>query len=82
MQPLIDDHRVRGCSEFIVNETVNKIGSEFIWLWIAIEPTNKEILRFSISKEQNMFMSERFLSNLSEGYRKHSVSTDDEIWYQ
>jgi hypothetical protein len=29
-----------------------------------------------------MFMSERFLSNLSEGYHKHSVSTDDEIWYQ
>ena len=70
-----------GCSEFIVDETVNKIGSEFIWLWIAIEPTNKEILGFSILKERNMFMAERFLSNLSEGYGKHSVSTDSEIWY-
>ena len=28
-----------------------------------------------------MFMAERFLSNLSEGYGKHSVSTDSEIWY-
>ena len=76
MQPLIDDHRVRGCSEFIVNETVNKIGSEFIWLQIAIEPTNKEIPGFSISKERNMFVAERFLSNLSEGYGKYSISTD------
>ena len=49
-----------GCSEFIVDETVNKIGSEFIWLWIAIEPTNKEILGFNISKERNMFVAERF----------------------
>jgi putative transposase len=70
-----------GCSEFIVDETVNKIGSEFIWLWIAIEPTNKEILGFSISKERNMFVAERFLFNLSEEYGKHSVSTDCGTWY-
>jgi transposase-like protein len=57
-----------GCSEFIVDETVNKIGSQYIWLWIAIEPTNKEILGFSISKERNIFVAERFLFNLSEGY--------------
>ena len=69
-----------GCSEFIVDETVNKISSEFIWLWIAIEPTNKEILGFSISKERNMFVAERFLSILSEGYGKHSVSTDSGTW--
>lgn len=28
-----------------------------------------------------MFMAERFLSNLWEGYGKHSVSTDGEILY-
>jgi putative transposase len=65
-----------GCSEFIVDETVNKIGSEFIWLWIVIEPTHKEILGFVISKERNMFVAERFPTNLLEGYGKHSVSTD------
>lgn len=59
-----------------VNETIIKIGSYFIWVWIAIELTNKKIFGFSISKERNMFMAERFLSNLSEGYGKHSVSTD------
>ena len=53
-------------SNFTVNETANKIGSEFIWFWIVIEPTNKEILRFSISKERNMFVAGCFLSNLSE----------------
>ena len=58
-------------AQFIVDETVNKMGPEFIWLWIAIEPTNKEILGFSISKERNMFVAGRFLSNLSEGYGKH-----------
>ncbi|MDF0681611.1 MAG: hypothetical protein P0116_11670 [Candidatus Nitrosocosmicus sp.] len=25
-------------SEYIVDETMLKVGSEFIWLWIAIEP--------------------------------------------
>jgi putative transposase len=50
-----------GYSEFRVDETVNKISSEFIWLWIAIEPTNKEILGFSISKERNLLVAGRFL---------------------
>jgi putative transposase len=55
-------------SEFIVDETVIKVGSEFIWLWIAIKPTNnKEILGFSISKERNMFVTERFLSFFQKG---------------
>ena len=43
-----------GCSEFIVDETVNKIDPEFIWLWIAIEPTNKEILGFSIYQKNEI----------------------------
>ena len=31
-------------SEFIVDETLVKVGLEYIWLWIVIEPKNKEIL--------------------------------------
>ena len=31
-------------SEFIVDETSVKVGLEYIWLWIVIEPKNKEIL--------------------------------------
>lgn len=31
-------------SEFIVDETAIKAGSELIWLWVAIEPENRQIL--------------------------------------
>jgi putative transposase len=27
-----------------VDETLIEVGSEFIWLWVAIEPENREIL--------------------------------------
>ncbi len=50
--------------EFVVDETVLKVGSELVWLWVAIEPANKEILSISIFKERNMFVPERFLSSL------------------
>ena len=47
--------------EFIVDETLLKVGSEYIWLWVAIEPINRQILALSISKERNMFVAERGL---------------------
>jgi putative transposase len=31
-------------SEFIIDETLIKAGNEYIWLWIAVEPTDKMIL--------------------------------------
>ena len=40
--------------EFILDETQIKVGSELIWLWVAIEPESKEVLRLNISKERNM----------------------------
>src|SRR5215210_3413931 len=54
----------RKIKEFIADEILIKIGSEFIWLWVAIEPNDKEILAISISKERNMFVAERFLSSV------------------
>ena len=30
--------------EFIIDETVIQVGSEYIWLWVAIESKIKEIL--------------------------------------
>ncbi len=40
-------------------------GSELIWLCVVIEPKDREIISFQISKERNMFVtSERFLSTL------------------
>ena len=57
------------------------MGSEYIWLWVAIEPKDKEILSITISKERNMFVAERFLSKVIEEYGKHPVSTDGGTWY-
>ncbi len=36
-------------AEFIVDETQIKVGSELIWLWVAIESEGKEILGMSSS---------------------------------
>jgi putative transposase len=68
-------------SEYIVDETMLKVGSEYIWLWIAIEPENKQILALYVSKERNMFVAERFLSDIVHNYGIHSVSTDGGTWY-
>ena len=50
--------RKKKIEEFIIDETLIKIGSELIWLWVAIELGSKEILGISISKERNMLLSE------------------------
>jgi putative transposase len=71
----------RRISEFIIDETLIKVGSEYIWLWVAIEPKDKEILALSISKERNMFVAERFMSGLVTVHGNHPVSTDGGTWY-
>ena len=68
-------------SEYIVDETVLKAGSENIWLWVATEPENGQFLAQTISKERNMFVAERFLSSIIRDYGKHAVSTDGGTWY-
>ena len=50
--------------ELIVDEAVIKVGSELIWLWVAIDSKNKQILAQNISQERNMCVAERFLSNI------------------
>jgi putative transposase len=67
--------------EFILDETQIKVGSELIWLWVVIEPESKDVLRLNISKERNMFVAERFLSNVTKEYGEHPVSTDGGTWY-
>lgn len=68
-------------SEFIVDETLIKVGPEYIWLWVTIEPENRQILALSISKERNIFVAERFLYSLIKIHGKHPVSTDGGTWY-
>jgi transposase-like protein len=40
-------------SEYMVDETLLKIGSEYLWLWVAAEPKNRHILALcpSLKKE-------------------------------
>ena len=80
-KPLKIQTRKRKILEYIVDETLIKIGSEYIWIWVAIEPENKEILALTISKERNMLIAERFLSGLVKVHGKHTVSTDGGTWY-
>jgi putative transposase len=56
---------------YFIDETTIKVGSEYIWLWVAIEPKDKEILEISVPKERNMFVAERFLSNIVEECGPH-----------
>ncbi|MGD9534126.1 MAG: DDE-type integrase/transposase/recombinase [Candidatus Nitrosocosmicus sp.] len=71
----------KSISEFIVDETLIKVGPEYIWLWVTIEPENRQILALTISKERNMFVAERFLYDLIKMHGKHCVSTDGGTWY-
>ena len=68
-------------SELIIDEAQIKVGSEHIWLRVAIESETRNILAMRMSKERNMFVAERFLSNLVKDYGKHPLSTDGGTWY-
>jgi putative transposase len=64
-----------------LNKHLIKIGSELIWLWVAIELESQEILGISISKERNMLLAEQFISSLVKIHGQHPVSTDGGTWY-
>ena len=51
-----------------MDETAIKADSELIWLWVIIEPKYKVMLDVAISKERNMFVAERFLSQVINKY--------------
>ena len=68
-------------SEFIIDETLIKVGSNYVWLWVAIEPTNRTILGIRISIERNMLVAERFIQSLIRRYGRHNISTGGGTWY-
>ena len=67
--------------EYIIDETAIKIGSKLTWLWIVIEPVNKEILSFHISKKRNISIAKRILSRVVNKCGSHPVSTDGGTGY-
>jgi putative transposase len=67
----------RKVQEFIVDDkTLLKVGSQYVWVWVAIEPLAKVILGIRISFERTMLVAERFLKALVIEYGKHPLSTD------
>ena len=68
-------------SEFIIDETLIKVGSDYVWIWVAIEPMNKMILGIRLSIERSMLVAEQFIKSLIRRYGKHNISTDGGTWY-
>jgi transposase-like protein len=63
-------------SEFMIYESLIKVGSKLIWLWIVIiEPEHRQIIQIDISFERNMIIAERFVSSLINEYGKYPIST-------
>ena len=54
----------RTISEFIIDETLIKVGNDYVWLWVAIEPKDKMILGIRISIERSMLVAEQFIQSV------------------
>ncbi|MGN6623717.1 MAG: hypothetical protein ACTHKK_06220 [Candidatus Nitrosocosmicus sp.] len=68
--------------EYIIDETIIKADSELIWLWVIIEPKNKEIVATNISKKRNISTTKRFLPHVVNKFGLQVVSSDgDGTWY-
>jgi transposase-like protein len=51
----------RKISKFIIDETQIKVGQDYFWIWVAIEPIDKVILGTHISSlERNMLSQKNF----------------------
>jgi hypothetical protein len=47
-----------------------QIGSDYAWLWVAIEPVHKQVLGLHVSRHRNMLVAENFLRSLIKVYGK------------
>jgi putative transposase len=54
----------RKISKFVIDETQIKVGQDYFWIWVAIEPIDKVILGTHISLERNMLIAEEFLHSI------------------
>ena len=72
-------------NEFIIDETQIKIGSQYIWLWVAINWAKTNIGKYFrliyLSSERTMLVAERFIASLINKFGKCPVSTDGGTWY-
>lgn len=62
----------RKIQEFVIDETLIKVGFQHIWILKSIEPMDWQILLYvDISFELNMLISERFFTSLINNFDKH-----------
>jgi putative transposase len=77
-----DKKKERYQSSYIIDETLLKVGENYVWLWIAIEPIDKIVLGIRISSiERSMLVAEQFIQKLCTEYGKHPIYTDGGTWY-
>jgi putative transposase len=61
----IAKEKKKNVQEFIVDDkTLLKVGSQYVGVWVTIEPIDKVILGIIISFERTMLVAERFLKDL------------------
>ena len=74
-------HRKKKIEEYIIDETQIKVGSELIWLWVVIEPKDREILSVNIKRTKHVCYR-TFSGRHVHEYGEHLVSTTDGgTWY-
>jgi putative transposase len=62
----IAKEKKKNVQEFIIvdDKTLLKVGSEYVWIWVIIEPIDKVIIDIRISFERTILVAERFLKDL------------------
>jgi len=66
--------------ELIVDEAVIKVGSELIWLWVAIDSKNKQILAQNISpKRETCLLQSAFCQILFENMERIRFQQMEEL---
>jgi putative transposase len=70
-------------SEYIVDEILLKVGSEYVWLWVGCYWARKQEYSNTIyiKGKKQTYSLQRFISDLAKVHGKHPVSTDGGTWY-
>jgi putative transposase len=50
----ISTKKKKKIDEYIFDGTIVKVSPDYIWIWVAIEPENKEILRLIYTTKNEM----------------------------
>jgi putative transposase len=65
--------------EFIIDESLIRSGSQYVWLWVANEPKNKQILQMNMSFERTMLVVVRFIVSPINKYGKHRTLSQQTV---